>query len=141
MMSDFDALQEAVRRSAEARQAELQFCEAFIQALYQSFRHANGPGLPLNNVSLDWADDAANRVRPVPLGGWHAAWIRLGLCEVYVRVRLDAGRFVGEYGPHGQFSQEYTGEDDLLILARTILRDLVRQQRGGAAQTEERLAN
>ena len=141
MTADFEALQDAVRAAAELRQAEVQLCEAFLNALYQAFRHANGPGLPLNNVSLDWADDAANRVRPVPLGGWHAAWIRLGLCEVYVRVRRDAGRFVGEYGPRGQFALEGVGEHDLLILARTMLRELIRLQRGGAAQGEERLAN
>ncbi|WP_425147381.1 hypothetical protein [Deinococcus sp.] len=141
MTTDFDALQVAVQVSTEARQAEARVCEAFLNALYQAFRHSGGPGLPLNNVSLDWAEDAANRVRPVPLGGWHAAWVRLGLCEVYVRVRRDAGRFVGEYGPHGRFSQEGIGESDLLGLARTILRDLVREQRGSLPEEEARLTN
>ena len=137
--TDFEALQDAVRASAEERAAEGRACEAFLNALYHAFRHSSGPGLPLNNVSLDWAEASDPRLRPVPPGGWHAAWLRLGLCEVYVRVRREAGHFLGEYGPHGQFSQQGLGEHELLGLARRILRDLTREQRGGAA--EERLKN
>ena len=130
MPTDFDLLQAAVRAGAERRQGEVRACEAFLNALYHAFRHANGPGLPLNNVSLDLTDDPENRMRPVPLGGWHAAWVRLGVCEVYVRVRRDSGRFVGEYGPRASFAQEGTGEEDLLVLARQILRELVAEQEG-----------
>lgn len=130
MPTDFDLLQTAVRAAAERRASEVRACEAFLNALYQAFRHANGPGLPLNNVSLDWADDPENRMRPVPLGGWHAAWFRLGVCEVYVRVRRDGGRFVGEYGPRASFGQEGLGEEALLILARQILRELISEQEG-----------
>lgn len=130
MSTDFDQLQAAVRATAELRQSEVRACEAFLNALYQAFRHANGPGLPLNNVSLDWAEDPANRMRPVPLGGWHAAWFRLGLCEVYVRLRRDGGRFVGEYGPRASFSQEGVSEEELLVLARRMLRELVAEQEG-----------
>jgi len=128
--TDFDLLQAAVRATAELRQGEVRACEAFLNALYHAFRHANGPGLPLNNVSLEWAEDPVNRMRPVPLGGWHAAWFRLGLCEVYVRLRRDGGRFVGEYGPRASFSQDGVSEDDLLVLARRILRELVAEQEG-----------
>ena len=130
--TDFDLLQAAVQATTEGRQGEVRACEAFLNALYHAFRHANGPGLPLNNVSLDWADDPGNRLRPVPIGGWYAAWFRLGLCEVYVRVRRDAGagRFVGEYGPRASFSQEGVGEEQLLALVRQILRELVAEQEG-----------
>ncbi|WP_424952128.1 hypothetical protein [Deinococcus sp.] len=132
MPTDFDLLQAAVRAAAERRDSELRACEAFLNALYHAFRHANGPGLPLNNVSLDWADDQANRIRPVPLGGWHAAWFRLGVCEVYIRVRRHAGRFVGEYGPSASFSREGVDEEALLVLARQILRELIAEQEGKA---------
>jgi hypothetical protein len=134
MPSDFDLLQAAVRAASELRQSEVRACEAFLNALYHAFRHANGPGLPLNNVSLELAEDPWNRMRPVPLGGWHAAWFRLGVCEVYVRVRREAGRFVGEYGPRAGFSQEGIGEDELLVLARQMLRELTDEQSGKAGE-------
>ena len=130
MPSDFDRLQAAVRAAVDLRESEERACESFLNALYQGFRHANGPGLPLNNVSLELAADPENRMRPVPLGGWHAAWFRLGLCEVYIRVRREAGRFVGEYGPRATFSQVGLAEQDLLALSRQILRDLAAEQEG-----------
>lgn len=132
MSTDFDQLQAAVRAAVELRQSESRACEAFLNALYHAFRHANGPGLPLNNVSLELAEDPSNRMRPVPLGGWHAAWFRLGVCEVYIRVRRESGRFVGEYGPRASFSQEGVSEDEFLGLARQMLRELTEVQEGKA---------
>lgn len=123
-MSEFDELQAAIRRHAHARQAEAQACEAFLNALYHALRTASGPGLPLNNVTLDFTTDPANRLRPVPNGGFHAAWLRLGLCEVLVRVRRVDGAFQGEYGESGCFRLEQTGEDALITLARRMLRDV-----------------
>jgi len=123
-MSDFDALQAAIRRHADARQAEQRACEAFINALYHALRTASGPGLPLNNVTLDFTPDPANRLRPSPPGGWVAAWLRLGLCEVLVRVRRTEGTFQGEYGAGGTFQLERISEDDLIALARQLLRDV-----------------
>lgn len=123
-MNDFDALQAAIRRHAEARQAEQRACEAFINALYHALRTASGPGLPLNNVTLDFTSDPANRLRPAPPGGWVAAWLRLGLCEVLVRVRRVEGMFQGEYGAGGRFRLERISEDDLIALARQVLRDV-----------------
>lgn len=123
-MSDFDALQAAIRRHADARQAEQRACEAFINALYHALRTASGPGLPLNNVTLDFTPDPANRLRPAPPGGWVAAWLRLGLCEVLVRVRRIEGTFQGEYGAGGTFQVERISEDDLIALARQLLRDV-----------------
>ncbi|MDB5044895.1 MAG: hypothetical protein JWQ08_945 [Deinococcus sp.] len=123
-MSDFDALQAAIRRHAEARQTEQRACEAFINALYHALRTASGPGLPLNNVTLDFTPDPANRLRPAPPGGWVAAWLRLGLCEVLVRVRRTEGMFQGEYGSDGTFRLERISEDDLIALARQLLRDV-----------------
>ena len=130
MPSDFDRLQAAVRAAVDLRESEERACESFLNALYHAFRHANGPGLPLNNVLLELAADPENRMRPVPLGGWHAAWFRLGLCEVYIRVRREAGRFVGEYGSRASFSQDGLGEQDFLALSRQILRDLAAEQEG-----------
>ena len=123
-MSDFDALQAAIRRHAEARQAEQRACEAFINALYHALRTASGPGLPLNNVTLDFTPDPANRLRPAPPGGWVAAWLRLGLCEVLVRVCRTEGVFQGEYGSNGVFRLAAISEDDLIALARRVLRDV-----------------
>lgn len=123
-MSEFDELQAAVRRHAHTRQAEERACEALINALYHALRTASGPGLPLNNVTLDFTTDPANRLRPVPTGGFHAAWLRLGLCEVLVRVRRVDGAFQGEYGEGGSFRLEGIGEDELVTLARQMLRDV-----------------
>ncbi len=123
-MSEFDELQAAIRRYAHERQAEEQACQAFINALYHALRAASGPGLPLNNVTLDFTNDPANRLRPVPPGGCHAAWLRLGLCEVLVRVRRVGGAFQGEYGEGGTFRLEEIGEDELIALARRVIRDV-----------------
>ncbi|WP_309572414.1 hypothetical protein [Deinococcus sp.] len=123
-MSEFDELQGVIQRHAERRQAEARACETFLQALYHALRSASGPGLPLNNVTLDVIADPINRLRPTPTGGFHAAWLRLGLCEVLVRVRRLDGAFQGEYGEGGVFRLDSTGEDDLLRLARRLLRDV-----------------
>lgn len=123
-MGEFDDVQLAVRRHAEARQAEQRTCEAFLHALYHALRTASGPGLPLNNVTLDFTPDPETRLRPAPLGSFHAAWLRLGLCEVFIRVRRLEGAFQGEYGVSGVFRLEVTGEDELLALARQLLRDV-----------------
>lgn len=123
-MNDFDALQAVIRRAADARQAEQRACEAFLGALYHALRTASGPGLPLNNVTLDLTPDPGNRLRPTPPGGWHAGWLRLGLCEVLVRVRREGGAFVGEYAGRGAFHLAATTEDDLIALARRLLRDV-----------------
>lgn len=123
-MSDFDTLQAVIRRHAGERQAEQRACEAFLNALYHALRTASGPGLPLNNVSLELIPDPDARLRPPPLGAWHAAWLRLGLCEVLVRVRCADGAFVGEYGQGGSFCLTSVNEDDLILLARRLLRDV-----------------
>ncbi|EYB68685.1 hypothetical protein DEIPH_ctg017orf0011 [Deinococcus phoenicis] len=123
-MSDFDALQAVIRRHARERQAEGRACEAFLNALYHALRTASGPGRPLNNVILDPTPDPLCRLRPPPPGGWYAAWLRLGLCEVLVRVRRVDGAFVGEYGPGGAFHLTHVTEDDLTALARRLLREL-----------------
>jgi hypothetical protein len=132
--TDFDLLQTAIRAATEARQSEFRACETFLNALYHAFRHANGPGLPLNNVSLELVEDSSNRMRPVPAGGWHAAWFRLGLCEVYIRLRREAGHFAGEYGPRASFNLEGVDEEGLLALARQILRELAAEQEGKTAE-------
>ncbi|AWN22919.1 hypothetical protein DKM44_06500 [Deinococcus irradiatisoli] len=123
-MSDFDALQRAVEASAAQRQAEVQACEAFLTALYHVLRRASGPGLPLNNVTMEFAADTSQSLRPALLGGWHAAWFRLGLCEVRVQVRREGNELVGEYGPQGQFRLQVVDEAHLLALGREVLRGL-----------------
>ncbi|CAM3866138.1 hypothetical protein [Deinococcus frigens] len=123
-MSEFDELQATIRRHAHERQAEERACEAFLNALYHALRAASGPGMPLNNVTLDFTVDPASRVRPVPPGGFHSAWLRLGLCEVLVRVRRMGGAFQGEYGEDGSFRLDNVGEDELISLARRMLRDV-----------------
>ncbi|WP_293914179.1 hypothetical protein [Deinococcus sp.] len=125
-MSDFDALQRATEASAPERQAEAQTCEAFLMALYHALRHASGPGLPLNNVATELTSDPATKLRPPPLGSWSAAWFRLGLCEVLIRVRRDGQDYVGEYGPHGQFRLHLVSENELLALGREVTRHLTR---------------
>ncbi|KEF34411.1 MULTISPECIES: hypothetical protein [Deinococcus] len=132
-MSDFDALQAAIRRRATERQAEARACEALLGALYHALRTAGGPGLPLNNVALDPVPDPSATLRPPPLGGTHAAWIRLGLCEVFVRVRREGGAFLGEYGPGFSFRLDDLSEEALTALARRMLRDLTAVYAGMAA--------
>ncbi|GAA0521074.1 hypothetical protein [Deinococcus depolymerans] len=132
-MSEFDELQAVIRRHAAGRQAEQRACEAFLNALYHALRTASGPGLPLNNVTLEFTADPDLRLRPAPAGSVHAAWLRLGLCEVLVRVRRLDGAFVGEYGAGGTFRLDSTTEDDLLVLARTLLRDVTAAYGGDAA--------
>ena len=123
-MTDFDALQRAIEVSASARQSETQTCETFLTALYQALRHASGPGQPLNNVAIEPLSDPATRLRPPPPGSWSAAWFRLGLCEVLIRVRRDGQDYVGEYGPYGQFRLHVVSENDLLALGRELTRSL-----------------
>ncbi|SMB91115.1 hypothetical protein [Deinococcus hopiensis] len=130
-MTDFDALQAAIERYAHERQAEQRACEAFLNALYHALRSASGPGLPLNNVAMEPVADSQTRLRPPPPGSWHAVWLRLGLCEVLVRVRRDAGAFVGEYGQSSAFRLTSVGENDLLVLARRLLRDVAASYAGG----------
>ncbi|MFC4455981.1 hypothetical protein [Deinococcus sonorensis] len=127
MPTDFDALQASIQATSGPRLAEQRACEAFLNALYHALRHASGPGLPLNNVSIEPAEDRTVRLRPLPQGSWHAAWFRLGLCEVYVRVQRQAGQFVGEYGQQGRFRQSGISEDDLLALARSLMRALAQE--------------
>ncbi|MFK7601455.1 hypothetical protein ACI3L1_04500 [Deinococcus sp. SM5_A1] len=138
-MSEFDELQAAIRRHAHERQAEERACEAFLNALYHALRAASGPGLPLNNVTLDFTVDPANRLRPVPTGGFHAAWLRLGLCEVLVRVRRVGGAFQGEYGDGGSFRLEGAGEDELITLARQMLRGVADRYAGSGQERVRRL--
>lgn len=138
-MSEFDELQAVIRRHANGRQSEERACEAFINALYHALRAASGPGLPLNNVTLDFTVDPANRLRPVPTGGFHAAWLRLGLCEVLVRVRRVGGAFQGEYGEGGSFRLEMSGEDELTMLARQMLRDVADTYAGSGQERVRRL--
>jgi len=133
-VSDFDGLQAAIRRHAGARQAEQRACEALLGALYHALRSASGPGLPLNNVTLDFIPDPGLRLRPPPPGAWHAAWVRLGLCEVLVRVRREDGAFVGEYAQSGTFRLTETGEDALIALARRMLRDVAAAYAGEAGR-------
>lgn len=137
-MSEFDELQAVIRQHAERRQTEERACEAFLQALYHALRTASGPGLPLNNVTLDFIEDSANRLRPTPSGGFHAAWLRLGLCEVLLRVRRVEGGFQGEYGEGGVFRLETTSEDDLIRLARRVLRDVAATYAGEASSVQAR---
>lgn len=125
-MTDFDALQHAIAASSAPRQAETRACEACLTALYHALRRANGPGLPLNNVMMEPAPDPFQSVKPAPLGSWHAAWFRLGLCEIRVRVRREGSGFVGEYGPAGQFRLPLVSESEMLGLGREVLSHLIR---------------
>ncbi len=124
-MSEFDELQATIRQFAKERQAEQEVCESFLAALYQALRKASGPGLPLNNVRLDVAQAPENWIRPVPKGSVHCAWLRLGLCEMFVRVRLLPTGIQGEYGQGGTFHIADVSEDALLILARQMLRHVI----------------
>ncbi|MDV6375712.1 hypothetical protein [Deinococcus arenicola] len=138
-MSEFDELQAVIRRHANERQGEERACEALINALYHALRAASGPGLPLNNVTLDFTVDPTNCLRPIPTGGFHAAWLRLGLCEVLVRVRRVEGAFQGEYGDGGSFRLETGGRDELIVLARRILRDVADTYAGAGREQVRRL--
>ncbi|AKH15725.1 hypothetical protein [Deinococcus soli (ex Cha et al. 2016)] len=132
-MSSFDELQAVIRRGAQARQAEVQACEGFLTLLYHALRAASGPGLPLNNVSMDPAPDPQEVLRPAPLGSWHAARYRLGLCEVLVRVRRVDGAFRGEYGLGEGFRVDDVTDESVLRLARQLLRDVIKMY-GGAQE-------
>lgn len=123
-MSAFDQLQVVIRRHAAERQAEQQACESVLGGLYQALRSASGPGLPLNNVMLDLLPDPAARLRPSPAGAFHAGWLRLGVCEVLVRVRWTGEAFHGEFGPQGTFHLTSVSDDALKVLARQVLREL-----------------
>lgn len=126
-MSDFDDLQAALHFHAGARRDDQQTCENLLHALYHALRHEGGPGRPLNNVSMDMVPDPMQRLRPVPLGEFYAAWYRLGLCEVLVRVRFSGDEFHGDYGPSGVFSVGDLSTDAIKALACQILRDLAAQ--------------
>ena len=125
-MSDFDALQRAIQTSAQARWAEAQQCEAVLTSLYQALRQASGPGLPLNNVAMELCPDPSLRLRPPPLGSYHAAWLRLGLCEVQVRLRREGPGFAGNYGHDTPFHLPISADTEMLALARELLRTLTR---------------
>lgn len=123
-MSEFDALQAAIARNAATRQADANACEALLNALYHALRRASGPGLPLNNVTMDMVPDPAQRLKPAPVGDFHAAWFRLGLCEVLVRVRRQGHEFHGEYGYSGVFALSEVTADSVTALSRQLLRDM-----------------
>lgn len=133
-MSDFDTLQAAIVRHASTRQNDAAACENLLNALYHAFRGASGRGQPLNNVSMEIVPDPEVRLRPVPVGEFHAAWFRLGLCEVLVRVRRLGGEFHGDYALAGTFALQELTEDAVLGLARRILRDLSEVYAGGDGQ-------
>lgn len=122
-MTDFDTLQNAIALTAQQRQAEAVACEHFLSALYLALRHANGAGQPLNNVRMEPATELV-RLRPLPLGSWHAVWFRLGLCEVLLRVRREGGDFVGEYAEGQSFRLAGVSEQAMQGLARQLLRAL-----------------
>ncbi len=125
-MTDFDTLQHAIIATTQQRQAETVACETLLSALYFAFRHANGAGQPLNNVSMEPLTQSV-RLRPLPLGSWHAVWFRLGICEVLLRVRRDGGGFVGEYGEGLNFKLPNSSDREVQALARQILRVLADQ--------------
>ena len=81
--------------------------------------------MPLNNVTTGAAARSGQqRLGPRRWAAWYAAWFRLGLCEVRVRVRRDAPSFVGEYGPRGQFRLHLVSEAEVLGLGREVMRSL-----------------
>lgn len=123
-MSAFDELQAVIRQHAADRQAEQQACEAVLTGLYQALRTASGPGMPLNNVMLDMVQDPEVRLRPLPLGAFHAGWLRLGVCEVLMRIRWTGAAFHGEFGSSGTFQLTSVSEEALAVLARQVLREL-----------------
>lgn len=138
-MSEFDALQATIARNAATRQADANACEALLNALYHALRSAGGPGLPLNNVTMEIVPDPGQRLKPAPVGDFHAAWFRLGLCEVLVRVRRQGHEFHGEYGYSGVFAMTEITVDSLVALARRVLRDIADVYAGESGPTESRL--
>lgn len=129
-MSDFDDLQLTLHRTAEQRRTEQELCERLLNGLYHALRTAGGRGQPLNNVSMDIVPDPLRRLVPVPLGEFHAAWFRLGLCEVLVRVRLHGEEFHGEFGTSGVFRVTDLDTDSVAVLARQLLREINRMYQG-----------
>ncbi|WP_291424803.1 hypothetical protein [Deinococcus sp.] len=129
-MSDFDILQATMIEQAAARQADSGACEALLGALYQALRRVGGPGQPLHNVSVEPVADPGQCLRPPPVGEYHAAWFRLGLCEVLVRVRRQGQEFHGDYGYRGVFALTEISEDAVLALAHRILKDLTLEYAG-----------
>ena len=121
-MSDFDTLQATIRRHAAERRADEESCEGCLNLLYHALRRASGPGMPLNNVNMDMVP-SSERLRPAPSGSYHAAWFRLGLCEVQVRVRRVGQSYLGDYAGIS-FELPELSEERLLALARTLLRDV-----------------
>lgn len=141
MNNNFDALQNIVRCCAESRQADERACERFLNMLYQTLRHAGGPGMPLQNVSMDIIPDPMQRLRPAPAGSFHAAWLRLGACEVLVRVRRQGGQqFEGEYGEWGRFEVIGLHHETMMALVNRMVRDIGRmytQQTSGASTDDQ----
>lgn len=129
-MSDFDDLQFTLHRIAEQRRTEQELCEGLLNGLYHALRTAGGRGQPLNNVSMDIVPDPQRRLVPVPLGEFHAAWFRLGLCEVLVRVRLNGEEFHGEFGTDGVFRATDLDEETMTALARLMLREVTLMYEG-----------
>ncbi|MFC6592532.1 hypothetical protein ACFP81_11355 [Deinococcus lacus] len=123
-MNDFERLQTALKRQSEQRQAEQQNCEGLLNALYHALRYAAGPGLPFNNVRIELLTDKDPVLRPLPLGSWHAARIRLGLADVRVQVRRGPAGYLGEFGRGGHFRLEHITEESVTAVARQILRDV-----------------
>lgn len=125
-MSDFQALQDTLQRHATQRRAEQELCEGLLGGLYRAFRRAGGEGQPLNNVSMELLPDPERRLQPVPAGEFYAAWFRLGLCEVMIRVRRYGDELHGEFGKGGTFRVTALDDASLNALARQILRDVTR---------------
>lgn len=129
-MSDFDDLQFTLHRISEQRRTEQELCEGLLNGLYRALRTAGGRGQPLNNVSMDIVPDPWRRLVPVPLGEFHAAWFRLGLCEVLVRLRLHGEEFHGEFGNNGVFRVTDLDDDSMDALARQVLREVTSMYQG-----------
>lgn len=129
-MSDFDALQQALHRLAEQHRTEQELCEALLNGLYHALRKAGGRGQPLNNVSVEMIPDPLRRLQPVPTGEFHAAWFRIGLCEVLVRVRMHGDGFHGEFGVNGLFQVTDLDNSTMTALARQVLRDVASMYEG-----------
>lgn len=123
-MSDFDTLQNALTKTAEARQSEAHDCDAFLHNLYQTLRRASGPGMPLHNVGMETVIDPQQKLKPPPLGAFHAAWFRLGICEVLVRVRREQGVYYGLFGDFSHFTVKLADSETMQTLSRQFLRDL-----------------
>lgn len=124
-MPDFEALRNALFHTAEARQAEALDCDAFLQHLYQTLRHANGPGMPLHNVGMEMVVDPQQKLKPPPLGAFHAAWFRLDICEVLIRIRREKGIYYGEFGDFSKFQVELADSETMQALSKQLINDLV----------------